>query len=185
MTPGQARTPAAELRIAHTADLEASTRRAARALLDDAFDDMTDEDWDHALGGMHALLWEGAELIGHASVIQRQLRCGGRAWRTGYVEAVAVRADRRRSGHGGTLMDALERIIGGAYEVGALGSTDEGAAFYAARGWLRWLGPCSALTPEGIMRTPDEEGSIYVLPVTIPLDVSAELTCDWREGDVW
>ncbi len=91
MTPGQARTPAAELRIAHTADLEASTRRAARALLDDAFDDMTDEDWDHALGGMHALLWEGAELIGHASVIQRQLLYGGRAWRTGYVEAVAVR----------------------------------------------------------------------------------------------
>ena len=185
MTPGQARTPAPELRIAHTADLEASTRLAARALLDDAFDDMTDEDWDHSLGGMHALLWEGAELIGHASVIQRQLLCGGRAWRTGYVEAVAVRADRRRSGHGGTLMDALERIIGGAYEVGALGSTDEGAAFYAAQGWLRWLGPCSALTPAGIVRTPDEEGSIYVLPVTNPLDVSAELTCDWREGDAW
>lgn len=35
------------------------------------------------------------------------------------------------------------------------------------------------------MRTPDEEGSIYVLPVTIPLDVSAELTCDWRQGDAW
>jgi aminoglycoside 2'-N-acetyltransferase I len=177
--------PAAELRVAHTADLGAATRHAARALLDDVFDDMADEDWDHALGGMHALLWEGRELIGHASVIQRQLRYGGRAWRTGYVEAVAVRADRRRSGHGGTLMDVSERIIRGAYEVGALGSTDAGAAFYAARGWLRWLGPCSALTPEGIVATPEEEGSIYVLPVTDQLDVSRELTCDWREGDAW
>ena len=177
--------PAAELRVAHTADLGAATRHAARALLDDVFDDMTDEDWDHALGGMHAMLWEGPELIGHASVIQRQLLYGGRAWRTGYVEAVAVREDRRGSGHGGTLMDALERIIRGAYEAGALGSTDEGAAFYAARGWLRWLGPCSALTPEGIVRTPGEEGSIYVFPVSHPLDISRELTCDWREGDAW
>ena len=178
-------TPAAELRVAHTADLGAATRHAARALLDDVFDDMADEDWDHALGGMHALLWEGAELIGHASVVQRQLLYGGRAWRTGYVEAVAVRADRRRGGRGGTLMDAMERIIRGAYDLGALGSTHAGAPFYAARGWLRWLGPCSALTPEGITRMPGEEGSIYALPVTVPLDVSRELTCDWREGDAW
>ena len=178
-------TPAAELRVAHTADLDDATRRAARALLDDVFDDLADEDWDHALGGMHALLWEGAELIGHASVIQRQLLYRGRAWRTGYVEAVAVRADRRRGGRGGTLMDAVERIIRGAYDLGALGSTHAGAPFYAARGWLRWLGPCSALTPEGITPMPEEEGSIYALPVTVPLDVSRELTCDWRAGDAW
>ncbi len=177
--------PATELHVAHTADLDAATRHAARVLLDDVFHDLADEDWDHALGGMHALLWEGPELIGHASVIQRQLLYGGRAWRTGYVEAVAVRADRRRSGHGGTLMDVAERIIRGAYDVGALGSTNAGAAFYAARGWLRWLGPCSALTPEGIIATPGEEGSIYALPVTVPLDVSRELTCDWRAGDAW
>ncbi|MGI8448416.1 MAG: GNAT family N-acetyltransferase [Streptosporangiaceae bacterium] len=177
--------PQTRLRVAHTSGLDAAMHHAARALLDDVFDDMADEDWDHALGGMHALLWEGPELIGHASVIQRQLLYGGRAWRTGYVEAVAVREDRRRSGHGGTLMDAAERIIRGAYEVGALGSTDAGAAFYAARGWLRWLGPCSALTPDGILRTPGEEGSIYVLPVAIPLNVSQELTCGWREGDAW
>lgn len=178
-------TPAAELRITHTADLDDATRHAARALLYDVFDDMTDEDWEHSLGGMHATLWDGAEMIGHASVIQRQLLYGGRAWRTGYVEGVAVREDRRGSGHGGTLMNALERIIRGAYEVGALGSTDAGAAFYAARGWLRWLGPCSALTPEGIIRTADEEGYIYVYPVSHPLDISRELTCDWREGDAW
>jgi len=62
------------------------SRATRRALLYDVFDDMTDEDWDHSLGGMHALLWEGTELIGHASVIQRQLLYGGGAWRTGYVE---------------------------------------------------------------------------------------------------
>ena len=29
-------------------------------------------DWEHALGGLHALMWEEAELVGHASLIQRR-----------------------------------------------------------------------------------------------------------------
>jgi aminoglycoside 2'-N-acetyltransferase I len=140
-------TQAVALSVAHSADLDEDTRRAARVLLDDVFDDMADEDWEHALGGMPALVWEGAELIGHASVIQRQLLYGGRAWRTGYVEAVAVRADRRRSGHGGAMMDAVERIIRGRLRSGRAGVHRCLGALYAARGWLRWRGPCSALTP--------------------------------------
>jgi aminoglycoside 2'-N-acetyltransferase I len=175
----------AEIHTAHTADLDAATLSAARALLYDVFDDMTDHDWEHALGGVHALVWEGAELIGHASVIQRRLLNGGRAWRTGYVEGVGVRADRRGRGHGAAMMDALERVVRGGYELGALGATDEAATFYAARGWMLWRGPCSALTPVGVRRTEDEDGCIYVLPVEVPLDPASGLTCDWRDGDVW
>jgi aminoglycoside 2'-N-acetyltransferase I len=174
-----------QLRTAHTADLDAATLRAGRALLYDVFDDMTDEDWEHALGGMHALVWEGSELIGHASLIQRRLLCGGRALRAGYVEAVAVRADRRRRGHGAAMMAALEQVLRGAYDIGALGATDEGAVFYASRGWQLWQGPTSALTPTGIQRTPDEDGFVFVLELAVPLDLSGELTCDWRDGDVW
>ncbi|MGH3990600.1 MAG: hypothetical protein ACRDTZ_25275, partial [Pseudonocardiaceae bacterium] len=62
-----------EVRTAHTADLDVATLKAARTLLDDVFDDLTDHDWEHALGGVHALVWEGTELIGHASVVQRRL----------------------------------------------------------------------------------------------------------------
>ena len=175
----------AELRTAHTADLDATTRHAARALLDSVFNQLSDHNWEHALGGMHALLWEGTELIGHGSVVQRRLIHGGRAWRTGYIEAVAVRADRRRSGHGATLMAVLERIIRLGYEIGALAASDAGAAFYPARGWLRWPGPCSALTPEGIIATPGQEGRIFVFPGTTSLDPSGELTCDWRDGRPW
>jgi aminoglycoside 2'-N-acetyltransferase I len=174
-----------DVRTAHTAELDAVTLRAARALLDDVFADMTDHDWEHALGGVHALAWEGVELIGHASVVQRRLVHGGRALRTGYVEGVGVRADRRRRGHGGAMMDALERVVRGAYDLGALGATDEAADFYAARGWKLWQGPSSALTPTGIKRTEEDDGCIYVLPVTDALDLSGELTCDWRDGDLW
>jgi len=175
----------ADLQIAHTADLDPGVLRAGRALLCDVFDDMTDDDWEHSLGGMHALVWEDGELIGHASVIQRRLMHAGLALRAGYVEGVGVRADRRGRGHGAAMMDALERIISRAYDLGALGATDEAATFYAARGWRPWRGRCFALTPDGITRTKDEEGAIFVLPQGVPLDLSGELTCDWRGGDVW
>jgi aminoglycoside 2'-N-acetyltransferase I len=112
---------------------------------------MTDHDWEHALGGVHALVWEGADLIGH----------------------------------GAAMRDALETVVRGAHELGVLGATDEAAAFYAARGWMPRRGPSSALTPSGIRRTGDDDGCIYVLPVQAPLDLSGELTCVWRDGDLW
>jgi aminoglycoside 2'-N-acetyltransferase I len=174
-----------ELRTAHTAELDAATRSAGRALLDDVFDDMTDHDWEHALGGVHAMVWEGEDLIGHASVVQRRLLHGGRALRAGYVEGVGVRADRRGRGHGAAMMDALEQVIRGAYDLGALGAAERAADFYARRGWQLWQGPTSALTPAGIARTQEEDGCIYVFPLATPLDLSGELSCDWRDGDVW
>jgi len=176
----------AELRMAHTADLDPADLKAARALLEEVFDgEVTEADWEHALGGMHALVWDGPALIGHGSVIQRRLLHQGRALRAGYVEAVAVRPDRQGQGHGAALMAALERVLHGAYDLGALGSTDEGAGFYAARGWKLWRGPSSALTPAGVRRTPDDDGCLYVFELDVPLDLTGELTCDWRDGDVW
>jgi aminoglycoside 2'-N-acetyltransferase I len=173
------------VRTAHTADLDRATLEAARALLDAAFDDMTDSDWEHCLGGVHALVWDGDELIGHAALVQRRLLHGGRALRTGHVEGVAVRADRRRRGHGAALMDELERVVRAAYDLGALGASEEALGFYAARGWTLWQGPTSALTPAGIVPTPEDDGCVFVLPVSAPLDISGELTCDWRDGEVW
>ena len=175
----------AGVRLAHTADLDAATLLAARTLLNDVFDKMTEQNWEHVLGGMHALVWEGTELVGHASVIQRRLLHGGRALRTGHVEGVAVRADRRGRGHGAAMMAALETVVRGAYELGALGATDAGAGLYAARGWTLWRGPTSALTPAGIRHTRDDDGHIYVLPVEARLDLFGELTCDWRDGALW
>ena len=176
----------ADLRTAHTADLDPAGLKAARALLDEVFDgEVTESDWEHALGGVHALVWDGPILIGHGSVTQRRLLHRGRALRAGYVEAVAVRADRQGEGHGAAVMGALERVLRGAYDIGALGSTDEGAGFYAARGWKLWRGPSSALTPAGVLRTADDDGCLYVFELAVPLDLDGGLTCDWRDGDVW
>jgi len=175
-----------QLRTAHTADLDQPTLGAARALLDDVFEgEMTDHDWEHSLGGVHALMFEGTELVGHASVVQRRLMHGGRALRAGYVEGVGVRADRRRRGHAAAMMQALERVIRNAYDLGGLGATDEAAALYARRGWRLWEGATWSLTPGGVQRTEDEDGGIYVFALDTPLQLSGDLTCDWRDGDVW
>jgi aminoglycoside 2'-N-acetyltransferase I len=58
-------------------------------------------------------------------------------------------------------------------------------AFYAGRGWQAWQGPTSALTPSGLVRTEEEDGWIYVLPMSAQLDRRGELVCDWRDGDAW
>jgi aminoglycoside 2'-N-acetyltransferase I len=82
-------------------------------------------------------------------------------------------------------MAALEDVIRGAYELGALAATDDGAALYVARGWRRWEGELWALTPDGPRRTPEEDGNVFVLEAGVALDRGARLTCDWRDGDLW
>jgi aminoglycoside 2'-N-acetyltransferase I len=172
--------------VRHTADLDDATRSAVRALLDEAFDgDFGDHDWAHALGGAHALVHDGGRLVGHGSVVPRELRHGGRVLRAGYVEAVAVAPDRRRQGVGKLVMDALEEVVRAVYDLGALSASEDGAGLYAARGWLLWEGPTSVRTAEGTRRTPEDDGSVFVLSGAVPLDRRGELTCDWREGDVW
>lgn len=128
------------------------------------------------------LAYEEDELIGHAAVIQRRLVNDGVTLRAGYVEGVAVRADRRRRGVAGTLMAEIEGIIERAYDLGTLGASDDGLPFYLGRGWRTWEGPLSVLTPGGVVHTPEEQGGILVYGT----DRSGSLLCaDFRDGDVW
>lgn len=169
---------------AHTGEMTPAELSAVRSLLDEAFDDFTDDDWEHGLGGTHVLVVDGDDVIAHGSLVMRRLLLGGRSLRAGYVEGVAVRPDSRRAGHASTVMAALE-VLAPAYDLLALSASDDGIALYQARGWQLWRGPTSVLSPTGIERTPEDDGSVYVLPGSAPLDLDAELTCDWRPGDVW
>ena len=173
------------LQLAHTADLSLEQLATVRDFIYAAFEDVEAEDWDHCLGGMHAVLWEGDEVVATGSVIQRQLFHGGRVFRTGYVEGVAVRADRRRRGLGGAVMAQLERIVGAAYDLGALASTDAGIPFYEARGWKRWHGATYGAGPAGVVRTRADDDAVFVWPLAIALDVTANLVCDFRAGTYW
>ncbi len=172
--------------VRHTAHVPTQVLAAVRRLLDEAFGGAFDDaDWDHTLGGLHALAWQGGELVGHGAVVQRRLVHGGRALRAGYVEGVAVGPDNRRRGVASRVMSELEELVRGAYDLGALSASDDGAALYAARGWQRWRGSTSVLTPSGTVRTPEDDGAVFVLPTAGTLDLERSLTCDWRDGDAW
>jgi aminoglycoside 2'-N-acetyltransferase I len=173
-------------RLVHTADLECDARQRAHDMVNDAFDgDFDDTDWDHALGGMHALIWHRGAIIAHGAVVQRRLLYHGASLRCGYVEAVAVREDWRGQGLAIAILDACEQVIRGSCQLGALSSSDLGRRLYTMRGWLPWSGPTSVLSPTGPARTPDADGSVFVFPLALDLDATAALMCDWRDGDVW
>ena len=177
-------------RLIHTADLDNETREDARRMVIEAFaGEFSDADWEHALGGMHAFICNHGALIAHAAVVQRRLLYHDTALRCGYVEGVAVREDWRGQGLASALMDAVEQVLRGAYQLGALSASEAGRPMYTSRGWTPWRGPTSVLAPAGVTPTPDDDRSLFVLPVDLPanleLDPGAEITCDWRDGDVW
>jgi aminoglycoside 2'-N-acetyltransferase I len=172
-----------QLVMCHTAEMTPEELGAVRTLMDDASGDFTDHDWGHSIGGQHALVVEDGVAVAHGALVMRRLLHSDRSLRTGYVEGVAVRPDRRRRGHADRVMTALESLAT-AYDVLALSSSEQGVALYESRGWQRWRGPTSVLSPAGVVPTPDDDGSIYVLGGS-SLDLDSELTCDWRDGDVW
>ena len=182
------------LHVGHTHELDRDTLAQVRRLLVEVFgpsrgrnaDDFSEQDWQHSLGGIHVVAVDGDDLVGHAAVVQRVMITTGRTLRVGYVEGVGVRIDRQRGGIGGQLMAVLEGVIERAFDFGALSASDAAMAMYAGRGWVSWRGPLSALTPDGMVPTPEEEGGVFVWNVDdLGIDVSAELTCDWRAGDLW
>ena len=124
---------------------------------------------------------DGELVIGHAAVVARSIVHDGRAYRVGYVEAVATDPDRQRQGIGDRLMSAVERVIDGAYDFGVLGASDAGLRLYRAHGWVPWTGALSAMTPSGLIPTPED--SVHVYGRSAP--TSGELTCDWRSGALW
>jgi aminoglycoside 2'-N-acetyltransferase I len=168
--------------------LPAGVRRDLRALLDAAWaaklGEFNDQDWQNALG-FHVLLLDGDEVVSHASVVERALESGGRVVRTGYVEAVVTRPELQRRGYATRVMAAVHDHIDAGFELGALDAAVP--EWYARLGWLRWEGPTAVRTVQGVIRTPEEDGRVFVrlTPTTPELDRSAQLACEWRPGDVW
>ncbi|MGW4027732.1 GNAT family N-acetyltransferase [Streptomyces sp. NPDC004838] len=170
-------------RTAHTSQLTSVELAEIRAMLEVAFDgDFSEEDWDHGLGGVHALAYDSEGLAAHGSVIMRRVLHDGRSYRVGYVEALAVRPDRQRQGIGGRMMESLEAVIDRAYVFGALSASPEGAGLYRSRGWRLWPGRIEGLGPAGVEHFAESEDSTYVWG-RIP-GGSGALTFDWRDGDV-
>ena len=172
-----------------TDELSSTELTRLRALFRAAWADdpeaFTEDDWEHALGGVHFLVEEGGEILAHASVVERELHADGHPLTTGYVEAVATSPSHQRRGHGSAVMREVGEHVDESFPLGAL---DTGlAAFYERLGWVRWQGPTFVRTHAGLVRTAEDDGNVFVrlTPTTPQLDLSAPISCEWRAGDVW
>lgn len=148
-------------------------------------EEFTDEDWDHAVGGLHFILEESGAITSHASVVARELQASGHRLATGYVEAVATWPTHQRRGYGSAVVREVGEHIDKTFQLGAL---DTGSsAFYERLGWLVWKGPTFVRTDSELLRTGEEDGNVLVrlTPTSPELDLSASISCDWRPGDVW
>jgi aminoglycoside 2'-N-acetyltransferase I len=160
-------------------------RELFEAAWPDPEDAFADTDLENALGGVHFVIEIDGRIVAHASVVPRELHAGERRLATGYVEAVATHPDHARRGFGSTVAREATAHVDDAYELGALGTGLHD--FYGRLGWTTWRGPTSVRTPNGLERTPDEDGFVMVrrTPRTPPIDPDGPLSCDWRPGDVW
>jgi len=168
-------------------EIDGDTRAALRGLWDRAFGArFSDDDADHAYGGVHVLMREADRLVGHASAVPRRLRFSDGPWCTvGYVEGVAIDPERQREGIGRSMMQRLHVEMAGRWPV-ALLSTGQARLFYEALGWERWRGLSYTRTAQGVV--PDgEHGGLMVLRLdpSVLTDLSGDVTCEDRSGDAW
>jgi aminoglycoside 2'-N-acetyltransferase I len=152
-------------------------------------DDWGPEHWETVWPGEHFLATEDRSLVAHACVIERDLRVDGRSIRTGYVEDVCTRNDRRRRGYGTSVMAAASKYLAERFDLGALATGT--TAFYEPMGWLRWEGPILVRTDGGDV--PGDAGweaddAVMVLSTpTTPgwLERSLSISCEWRPDEPW
>ena len=178
------------IRLVPSDELRPAEEAALRELFDEAWSDdaeggFTDQDWAHAVGGMHVIAEVGGRMVAHASVVERQLHAAGHRLPTGYVEAVATRPSHQRQGLGSLVIGAVGELIDRTYRLGALATGVVG--FYEKLGWAAWKGPTSVRTDAGLVRTAEEDGNVFVrlTPTSPELNLSVPISCEWRPGDVW
>jgi aminoglycoside 2'-N-acetyltransferase I len=178
------------VRQLRTTDLTADETAAIRTLLWAAFADdehgaFTEDDWLHAIGGVHFVVEAGGRIVSHASVVEREIHIDGVPLRTGYVEAVATAPDEQRRGYGSGVMRAVNQHIETQFEIGALGTGSQ--PFYERLGWQIWRGQSYVRLAGGDVATPDEDGYIMVFrtPTSAAVELTGSISCEWRPGDVW
>ena len=119
-------------------------------------------------------------------MVQRRLIHQGTALRCGYVEAVAVREDWRGQGLAMAVLDAVEQVHAGRLPARCAQFLGRGPPHVRRARLAAVAGHDLGAGPGGLSRPPMTTQSFFVLPVLRRQSTPpAEITCDWRDGDVW
>lgn len=174
-----------ELLTCGSDELDAGMVEQLRTLWWTAFPDFTEDDAEHAFGGVHVIALDDGRVLSHASAVERTILVGDVPFVTGYVEAVSTWPDRHGRGLGTAVMTALEAELRRRWTFGALATDSH--PFYERLGWERWQGPSYVLTDRGRVRSEDEDEGIMVLRFgpSADVDLTLPITCPDRPGDAW
>lgn len=169
--------------VAAASELSPSERRDIVDLCGRAFREDFGTLFEILPGSIHVLVRVDGMAVSHACWVSRWLQPGSHPpLRTAYVEAVATEPALQGRGYGTIAMRRLAAEIQD-YELAGLATGSPG--FYARLGWELWRGLSAIRTPSGLLDTTGERIMILRTPLTPPLDVTALLTAEWREGELW
>ncbi len=127
----------ATTQLLKTADIPDEVLREIRRLLDESFaGHFSEDDWEHGLGGWHAVVTDGDAIVAHAAVVPRTIHVADRPIRTGYVENVGTAPAREREGVASQAMVELVAVLRREFDMGALSTGAH--RFYERLGWERW-----------------------------------------------
>ena len=165
--------------------LTATQHHAIRALLDEAFaDEFSDEDNDHAAGGVRVIAMNGDQIVGHAALVARSITIAGTPHTVGYVEGVAVLPSYQGQGIGAQIMRQITDMAQRDFVVNMLSTGEHD--FYAKFGWQRFVGESFVDDHGTISRTAaEDEGLMLLTPLSHLNQPGVAWVCDWRTGDVW
>lgn len=172
------------IRVVQGASLSEAARSRIIALCNRAYDEDLAPLFETFVDASHVLGYYNGLFVSHALWVNRYLQVGNAPLlRTAYIEAVATDPAYRRRGFATAIMKYLVNEIQD-YELAALSPFD--VAFYERLGWELWRGPLYIRTNNGLLLSPaDEQVMILRLLKTPPLDLSAPLSAEWREGELW
>ena len=174
-----------DIKVIHSRLTSGILRREIVSLCNRAYEQDMETLFETFADATHILGYYNDLLVCHALWVTRYLQVGTNPMlRTAYVEAVATEADFRNRGFASAIMKYTIGEIQ-EYELAALSPFN--VEYYERLGWERWHGPLFIRTREGnLLPSPDdEEVMIYRLPQTPGLDLSAPLSAEWREGELW
>ncbi len=178
------------VQTASTDQLSAERFAEIDALCESAFGFPFAQVWERVGQGIHVTAEVGGRIVAHAMLVDRRIYIGvelDTALDAAYIENVATHPEAQGRGHATAVMDEVGRIVREEYEIGALGTRDQG--FYRRLGWSVWGGATHVRTPDGErLRTPGSDGEVMVLPTPrTPPGISFEepIAIDWRPGQPW
>jgi hypothetical protein len=100
-----------------------------------------------------------------------------------YVESVGVVPEYQGKSIGTCLVAAANACIAGSGRVGLLAT--ESPEFYERLRWKRWHGRSFSFDSQGNLAEAKPRGVILALAGHHQLDRFADISIEWRTGDVW